>query len=115
MLKNLYGENKNFSNPLEKVYLNDIKKRLDEKDRTDWEKCVVNFPKLRTYRLFKTTFGREIYTEHFLSKNKRSILAQIRTGSSFLRVETGRYERQISPTTGKLEKPTSGKKNMQNL
>jgi hypothetical protein len=64
---------------------------------------VETFPKLRTYRTLKRQFGKESYVDNFLSKNRRSILAQMRTGTSFLRIETGRYERQVG-ANGRFEK-----------
>ena len=48
-------------------------------------------PKLRTYRLLKTSCNAEIYLKSFMSKYKRSLLVQIRTGILPLNIETGRH------------------------
>ena len=56
-----------------------------------WKDDVVKFPKLRAYRLFKSTFQCETYLLLNLPKNERSLLAQLRCGILPLRIETGRY------------------------
>ena len=99
----MYGENVNLNSFIGGVNLSEIKTLLDEKDSKDWKINVEKYPKLRSYRTFKTEFGKEPYVENFLSKNRRSTVAQIRTGTSFLRIETGRYERQVSEN-GNFEK-----------
>ena len=48
--------------------------------------------KLRNYAMFKFSFDTEPYVQKYLSRNKRSLLAQIRTGVLPLRVETGRFQ-----------------------
>ncbi len=83
--------------------MEEIKLLLKTKSSEKWKIDVENFPKLRTYRTLKNQFGKENYVDNFLSKNRRSIIAQMRTGTSFLRIETGRYERQQGPN-GKFEK-----------
>jgi hypothetical protein len=99
----LYGEESQLSDFAGGVDLTEIKVLLNQKDSENWEKDVLNFPKLRTYRTLKSQYGKESYVDNFLSKNRRSLIAQVRTGTSFLRIETGRYERQLAPN-GQFEK-----------
>ena len=49
-------------------------------------------PKLRNYALFKFSFEPEPYVCAYLSRNKRSIFAQLRMGILPLRIETGRFQ-----------------------
>ena len=85
------------------IDLTEAKTLLSTKYHELWDKEVKTFPKLRTYATIKTSFGKEHYVDNFLSKNRRSLIAQMRTGTSFLRVETGRYERQLNDD-GRWEK-----------
>ena len=48
--------------------------------------------KLRNYAMYKFSFDAEPYVLKHLSRNKRSLFAQIRTGVLPLRVETGRFK-----------------------
>ena len=47
--------------------------------------------KLRNYAMYKFSFDTEPYVQKYMSRNKRSLFAQIRTGVLPLRVETGRF------------------------
>ena len=60
-----------------------------------WNSEISNIPKLRTYALFKTAFGRENYVVLDMPKQLRSILAQFRCGILPLRIETGRYHGEL--------------------
>ena len=48
--------------------------------------------KLRTYRIFKQTFGTETYVSSDIPKPHRSALAKFRCGVAPIKLETGRYE-----------------------
>ena len=48
--------------------------------------------KLRTYRMFKETYGTEKYVSIILPRNHRSSYARFRMGVAPLRIETDRYE-----------------------
>lgn len=48
--------------------------------------------KLRTYRLFKSTFETEQYVKSTLPRSHRSALSKFRIGVAPIRLETGRYE-----------------------
>jgi hypothetical protein len=52
---------------------------------------LLKFPKLRTYRTFKTSFSTESYVERNLKRSERSVMAQFRSGILPLRIETGRF------------------------
>jgi len=56
-----------------------------------WSRDIQTQPKLRTYRVFKTTFKCEDYVTMDLIKHERSILTQFRCGILPIRIETGRY------------------------
>ena len=95
ILRNLYGEQAQFEQFMGGIDLTEAKSLLSTLDREHWDIEVKNKPKLRTYRTLKTCFEKEPYVDNFLSKNRRSLIAQLRTGTSFLRIETGRYEREL--------------------
>ena len=57
----------------------------------EWQQKINNKPKLRTYIEWKSSFGVEGYIKLNLPKQHRSILAQLRSGSLPLAIETGRY------------------------
>ena len=68
-----------------------IKKKLTELYESVWAEEILKFPKLRTYRKFKTQFGLENYIKLPMSKRNRSIFGQFRLGVLPLRIETGRF------------------------
>ena len=49
--------------------------------------------KLRTYKLFKDTYGVEAYVKTVMPQCHRSALAKFRCGVAPIKVESGRYER----------------------
>ena len=49
--------------------------------------------KLRTYRKFKSNFGKETYVDIIRNKNMRKSLARLRTSAHKLHIETGRYHK----------------------
>ena len=53
--------------------------------------------KLRTYRVFKSSFTREPYLDLVRNRNQRSFLTRLRTGSHHLHIETGRWTRPVTP------------------
>ena len=58
---------------------------------TNWWNEVQNKPKLRTYMLFKSSFGTEDYVNSYLTKYQRSLFAQLRCGVLPIQVEVGRF------------------------
>ena len=70
----------------------DVKKKLLEIFSTNFIDSLLLKPKLRNYALFKFSFECEPYNWAYLSRNKRSIFAQLRMGILPLRIETGRFQ-----------------------
>ena len=58
---------------------------------TKWKIEVNKKPKLRTYKIFKTSFETYEYIKWNLEKSDRSLLAQFMCGILQLRVESGRF------------------------
>ena len=58
---------------------------------SEWKTQVDSKPKLRSYKLFKSNFGAEEYVCQYLSRYKRSLFAQLRSGILPLNIEIGRY------------------------
>ena len=60
-----------------------------------WKEGIMrtNKNKLRTYARFKDQFYYEKYLDDVKNNNHRIALTRIRTGSHFLRIETGRFSK----------------------
>ena len=56
-----------------------------------WSKAILNQSKLRTYILFKTDYCAENYVTANLTRPKRSVIAQLRTGILPLNIDLMRY------------------------
>ena len=74
-----------------------VKRRLMNIRERQWTESVLQSAKLRTYRIFKSSIGKEDYLDRFLSIQQRSALARFRCGSFPLAVELGRYRRPVIP------------------
>ena len=57
-----------------------------------WSREILQKPKLRTYRKFKTTVNLESYISNYTKPIERSLVGQIRFGILPLEIETGRYK-----------------------
>ena len=57
----------------------------------NWRNDVMNFPKLRTYIMYKREYGAEPYVKLVHNRGHRSVMAQFRCGILPLSVETGRF------------------------
>ncbi len=83
-----------------KVIIDDIQTSLMNAHVLDWSECINKVEsstghgrnKLRTYRLFKDSYGVEAYCKLILPLHHRSAFARFRCGVAPLRIETGRYE-----------------------
>ena len=62
---------------------------------SEWYDETQNKVKLRTYIKFKERFEPEEYLLHYMSKNKRSLIAQIRCGILPIFIETGRFKTKM--------------------
>lgn len=56
-----------------------------------WLTGIMVKPKLRTYIQIKDVFDTELYVKANLTRNQRSLMAQLRTGILPLAIETGRF------------------------
>ena len=63
-----------------KCDINSARNRLLDSYSTEWYTNLSKFPKLRTYRTFKSSFSRESYVELNLKRSERSVMAQFRCG-----------------------------------
>lgn len=78
-----------------------VKEYLFEKFKREWYQDVTRENakrgegrnKLRTYKLFKDTYGVEHYVQCVMPTPHRSAFAKFRCGVAPIRLETGRYER----------------------
>ena len=68
-----------------------IEERIQEREQKQWWKIVNERPKLRTYRKVKNVLAFEDYLKINDEKGRR-LLSKIRSGTNFLRIETGRRE-----------------------
>ena len=65
--------------------------KLFEVQEAEWKAAMSKKPKLRFYRLFKTTLAVENYVKFNLTPSQRSITAQLRSGVLPINIETGRF------------------------
>ena len=68
-----------------------------EYEQKNWLHELYSKPKLRTYRIYKKELKFEIYLnmkENLEQRRGRIELTRLRSGTSSLRIETGRYERK---------------------
>ncbi len=73
------------------IRFDDIKDKITFIANDQWSKNVNSKPKLRTYKTFKYAIGPEPYVSGYLSRFKRSLLAQLRSGILPLNIEVGRF------------------------
>ncbi len=57
-----------------------------------WRDMILFKPKLRTCIKYKTLYGTEEYVKCLMSRKQRCILAQFRSGTLPLKIETGRWQ-----------------------
>ena len=58
--------------------------------------------KLRTYRLFKSSFTKEPYIDLVRNRNQRAFLTRLRVGSHLLNIERGRWTRPVTPVEHRI-------------
>ena len=66
-------------------------KKLFDLCKAEWSKRILKKPKLRSYCCWKKDYNTEPYVKIGLPREHRSILAQIRSGTLPLKIETGRF------------------------
>ena len=64
---------------------------LNQKTSLTWKSELQIKPKLRTYIKFKENFETESYVKFCINRLQRSLLAQLRSGTLPLNIETGRF------------------------
>jgi hypothetical protein len=79
-------------NNLGEVNLTDIAEKLQGNAQDVWLENIRSMPKLRTYKVFKNVYESEPYVISFMNREKRSYLAQLRSGILPLQVEVGRWQ-----------------------
>ena len=72
---------------------NILKEKILLVQNQEWLDSMPSKPKLRTYVKFKPVFETEFYVKSNLSRSKRSLIAQLRSGVLGLSIETGRFKR----------------------
>ncbi len=76
---------------LEPIDLNEFSEKVEIYAENQWKLNVQSKPKLRTYKLFKTTLAPEKYCTLHTNRAKRSVFAQFRCGILPLNIEVGRF------------------------
>ena len=68
-----------------------VSKKIQEREQRDWWLAVQERPKLRTYKMVKKKMEYESYLD-IEDDAGRKAMARMRSGTSVLRIETGRHE-----------------------
>ena len=68
-----------------------FEERMHSHAEEKWKEWVLSKPKLRTYKIFKHKLEPETYLTSNISRSKRSIFAQFRSGILPLDIEIGRF------------------------
>ena len=71
--------------------VNNIRSNLMSNFKHKWLIGIMAKPKLRTYFQIKDVYETELYVKANLTRNQRSLVAQLRTGILPLALETGRF------------------------
>ena len=73
------------------IAINHVKQKMTSLIQREWFNAVRAKPKLRTYALFKTSFGAEPHLVEYMAKGRRSLMSQFRCGILPLEIEIGRH------------------------
>ena len=85
-------DSKNSSGLALSVVLQTIEANLLLAYTESWKTSVIDMPKLRMYKTFKSEFKTEAYVKtNVLNKRQRSVIAKMRNGTYPLEIELGRY------------------------
>ena len=90
--------------------IKEIENRLIDNYVTKWKSTIEKTPKLRTYIMFKDIFEPETYIIKCMSRRRRSLMSQFRTGILPLEIETGRYVPIFDKTLKKNRKRTANER-----
>ena len=101
-------------NPCKSECVWKTKEKLKENDKGAWFNCLLSNGKeansgnkLRTYRLYKSTFKTETYVKLNMRRDQRRILSQFRSCNLPLAIETGRYTKPKTPLQDRICKVCS--------
>ena len=70
-----------------------VTSRTHKEEEKRWRHNMEQKSKLRTYRLVKKRLAYEPYLD-FTNKRTRNLLTRLRSGTNFLRIEKGRYDKE---------------------
>jgi hypothetical protein len=84
--------------------LRECERRLRELLETEFLQDIQAKPKLRSYIKFKQNFATEPYISMGLSRERRSLLGQLRCGILPLEIERGRFRIHKDKDTGQIRK-----------
>ena len=90
-----YFDSTSLTNVQIKFITTQAKANLQLKYIENWNSEIHKLPKLRTYKLFKTSFQTELYL-HIFNKNHRQALSRFRLSAHTLEIEKGRWTRKIN-------------------
>ena len=91
--------------------IKDVENRLIDNYVTKWKTIIEKTPKLRTYTMFKDIiFEPETYIVKCMSRRRRSLMSQFRTGILPMELETGRYVPIFDKTLKKNRKRTANER-----
>jgi hypothetical protein len=83
---------------------------VKRRDEEEWLKCLLEKDKLRWYRQIKSELKREDYLSWDIPSEHRILYARLRSGTHWLRMETGRWRKEpehericMACVTGKVE------------
>ena len=83
---------------------------VKRRDTEEWEECLKEGDKLRWYRQIKSELKREDYLSWDIPSQHRMLYARLRSGTHWLRMESGRWRKEPEPEricmaciTGKVE------------
>ena len=77
----------------ETIEINKAHKALEYINNEEFQEKIFDKPKLRLYQIFKRNIETEKYLTANLSRYERSIIAQLRTGTLTLAIETGTFKK----------------------
>ena len=87
--------------------IGEIENRRIDNYVTKWKTIIEKMHKLKTYIMFKHIFKPETYIIKCMSRRRRSLMSQFRTGILPLEIETGRYVPIFDKTLKKNKKRTA--------
>jgi hypothetical protein len=91
-----------YNEDVDKEFLSSVKSRLYNNYESVWCANIKNFPILRLYRLFKTSFSIESYLLQIRDVKLRRLLSKFRLSSHMFCIEKGRHYKPKIPVQERL-------------